>query len=90
MCAATRSRYGAAGRPVGSSHGARHENSARGGRQLAPTSIPLGRIAEVEEVTNLVVMLVSPLMEMLNGTMIEIDGGQDKPLMDRLRDRPRG
>ena len=57
---------------------------------LAPSSIPLGRIAEVEEVANLVVMLASPLMHMVNGTMIEIDGGQDKPLMDRFRDRPRG
>jgi 3-oxoacyl-[acyl-carrier protein] reductase len=27
---------------------------------------------------------------MVNGTMIEIDGAQDKPLMDRFRDRPRG
>jgi 3-oxoacyl-[acyl-carrier protein] reductase len=27
---------------------------------------------------------------MVNGTMIEIDGGQDKPLMDRFRDKPRG
>jgi 3-oxoacyl-[acyl-carrier protein] reductase len=26
---------------------------------------------------------------MVNGTMIEIDGGQDKPLMDRFRDRPK-
>jgi 3-oxoacyl-[acyl-carrier protein] reductase len=58
--------------------------------KLAPASIPIGRIAEVEEVANLVVMLASPLMEMVNGTMIEIDGGQDKPLMDRFRDRPRG
>jgi 3-oxoacyl-[acyl-carrier protein] reductase len=58
--------------------------------KLAPASIPVGRIAEVEEVANLVVMLASPLMEMVNGTMIEIDGGQDKPLMDRFRDRPRG
>lgn len=57
---------------------------------LAPASIPVGRIAEVDEVANLVVMLASPLMEMVNGTMIEIDGGQDKPLMDRFRDRPRG
>ena len=54
---------------------------------LAPASIPLGRIAEVEEVANLVVMLASPLMHMVNGTMIEIDGGQEKSLMDRLRDR---
>jgi 3-oxoacyl-[acyl-carrier protein] reductase len=56
---------------------------------LAPSSIPMGRIAEVEEVANLVVMLSSPLMEMVNGTMIEIDGGQDKPLMDRYRDKNR-
>ena len=28
-------------------------------------------------------------MDMVNGTMIEIDGGQDKPLMDRFRDKPR-
>jgi NAD(P)-dependent dehydrogenase (short-subunit alcohol dehydrogenase family) len=55
--------------------------------KLAPSSIPLGRIAEVEEVANLVVMLASPLMHMVNGTMIEVDGGQEKSLMDRLRDR---
>jgi 3-oxoacyl-[acyl-carrier protein] reductase len=46
-----------------------------------------GRIAEVEEVASLVVMLASPLMHMVNGTQIEIDGGQEKSLMDRLRDK---
>src|ERR1700724_3562651 len=56
--------------------------------KLAPSSIPLGRIAEVEEVANLVVMLASPHMHMVNGTQIEVDGGQEKSLMDRLRDRP--
>ena len=55
--------------------------------KLAPASIPLRRIAEVEEVANLVVMLASPLMHFVNGTMIEIDGGQQKTLMDRVRDR---
>lgn len=55
--------------------------------QLAPSSIPMGRIAEVEEVADLVVMLASPLMQMVNGTMIEIDGGQEKSLMDRARDK---
>jgi NAD(P)-dependent dehydrogenase (short-subunit alcohol dehydrogenase family) len=55
--------------------------------KLAPSSIPMGRIAEVEEVASLVVMLASPLMHMVNGTQIEIDGGQEKSLMDRLRDR---
>jgi NAD(P)-dependent dehydrogenase (short-subunit alcohol dehydrogenase family) len=53
---------------------------------LAPASIPLGRIAECEEVADLVVMLASPRTHYVNGTMIEIDGGQEKPLMDRARD----
>jgi NAD(P)-dependent dehydrogenase (short-subunit alcohol dehydrogenase family) len=56
---------------------------------LAPSSIPMGRIAEVDEVAALVTMLASPMLEMVNGTMIEIDGGQDKPLMDRFRDKNR-
>jgi NAD(P)-dependent dehydrogenase (short-subunit alcohol dehydrogenase family) len=55
--------------------------------QLAPSSIPMGRIAETEEVANLVTMLASPLMHYVTGTMIEIDGGQEKSLMDRSRDR---
>src|SRR6202011_1388082 len=54
---------------------------------LAPRSIPLGRIAECEEVASLVTYLASDLAHFVNGTMIEIDGGQQKPLMDRLRDR---
>src|SRR3712207_3736360 len=55
--------------------------------RLAPRSIPVGRIAEPEECANLVAMLASPLMHFVNGTMIEIDGGQEKALMDRLRDK---
>ena len=55
--------------------------------KLAPASIPLGRIAESEEVANLVTFLASDLAFFINGTMIEIDGGQEKSLMDRLRDR---
>ena len=54
---------------------------------LAPRSIPLGRIAECDEVSNLVTYLASDLAHFVNGTMIEIDGGQQKPLMDRFRDR---
>jgi len=54
---------------------------------LAPRSIPLGRIAEPEEVANLVTYLASDLAHFVNGTMIEIDGGQMKPLMDMARDR---
>ena len=49
--------------------------------------MPLGRIAESDEVANLVTFLASDLAFFVNGTMIEIDGGQEKPLMDRLRDR---
>jgi NAD(P)-dependent dehydrogenase (short-subunit alcohol dehydrogenase family) len=55
--------------------------------KLAPSSIPMGRIAEPEEVANLVTMMASPLMHYLTGTMIEVDGGQEKSLMDRSRDR---
>jgi NAD(P)-dependent dehydrogenase (short-subunit alcohol dehydrogenase family) len=55
--------------------------------RLAPASIPTGRIAEPEEVADLVVMLASPRTYNVNGTMIEIDGGQEKALMDRARDR---
>lgn len=54
--------------------------------QLAPRSIPLGRIAECEEVASLVTYLASPIATFINGTMIEIDGGQQKPLMDAYRD----
>src|SRR5674476_1274436 len=87
----------AARRPMGIEAGASLSASGRDMKipraeadRLAPASIPMGRIAEVEEVANLVVMLASPMMMMVNGTMIEIDGGQDKPLMDRFRDRPKG
>jgi len=55
--------------------------------KLAPSSIPLGRIAEVEEVADLVTYLASDRAHFVNGTMIEIDGGQQKPLMDAVRDR---
>jgi len=55
--------------------------------QLAPRSIPLGRIAETEEVANLVAYLASDLAHFVNGTMIEIDGGQQKAMMDSFRDQ---
>src|ERR1700691_3699954 len=54
--------------------------------KLAPSSIPLGRIAESEEGANLVTYLASDLAFFVNGTMIETDGGQYKVLMARLRD----
>lgn len=55
--------------------------------KLAPASISLGRIVEPDEVANLCVYLASPLAHFVNGTMIEIDGGPEKSLMDRARDR---
>lgn len=55
--------------------------------QLAPRSIPLGRIARPDECGTLVAMLASPLTYFVNGTMIEIDGGQQKALMDVARTR---
>src|SRR2546429_7432016 len=55
--------------------------------KLAPSSIPLGRIAESEEVADLVTFLASDRAFFVNGTLIEIDGGQEKPLMDKARDR---
>ncbi|MGH7190276.1 MAG: SDR family oxidoreductase [Acetobacteraceae bacterium] len=47
--------------------------------------MPLGRIAEPEEVADLVVFLASDRAHFINGTMIEIDGGQQKAVMDALR-----
>ena len=46
-----------------------------------------GRIAEVDEVSDLVCYLASPKAHFVNGTMIEIDGGQMKPVMDSIRDQ---
>jgi 3-oxoacyl-[acyl-carrier protein] reductase len=46
--------------------------------KLAPASIPLGRIAELEEVANLMIFLASDVACLVNGTMTDIDGGQEK------------
>lgn len=50
--------------------------------ELAVASIPLGRIAEPEEVAALVVFLASERASFVNGSHILIDGSQRKGIMD--------
>jgi 3-oxoacyl-[acyl-carrier protein] reductase len=47
------------------------------------SSIPLRRIAEPEEVADLVAFLASERASFINGAHVIIDGGQRKALMDR-------
>ncbi len=49
---------------------------------LAKKSIPYGRIALPEEVADVATFLCSDRAHFINGTMIEIDGGQRKAIMD--------
>lgn len=50
--------------------------------ELAVASIPLGRIAEPEEVANLVAFVASDCASFVNGSHILIDGAQRKGIMD--------
>jgi 3-oxoacyl-[acyl-carrier protein] reductase len=50
--------------------------------ELAVASIPLGRIAEPEEVADLVAFLASERASFINGAHILIDGSQRKGIMD--------
>jgi 3-oxoacyl-[acyl-carrier protein] reductase len=50
--------------------------------RLSKASIPLGRICTPEEVADLAVFMASDRAHFINGTMIEIDGGQRKAIMD--------
>jgi 3-oxoacyl-[acyl-carrier protein] reductase len=50
--------------------------------ELAVQSIPFGRIAEPQEVADLVAFLASPRASFINGAHILIDGSQRKGIMD--------
>ena len=50
--------------------------------RLSKASIPLGRICTPEEVADLATFMASDRAHFINGTMIEIDGGQRKAVMD--------
>jgi 3-oxoacyl-[acyl-carrier protein] reductase len=40
-------------------------------------TIPIGRLAEPEDVAEAAVFLASPAAEMITGTALEVDGGRD-------------
>lgn len=50
--------------------------------ELATRSIPFGRIAEPDEIADLVAFLASPRASFINGAHILIDGSQRKGIMD--------
>jgi len=50
--------------------------------KLAVASIPLGRIAEPEEVAAVVAFLASPRASFVDGAHVPVDGAQRKGLMD--------
>lgn len=50
--------------------------------QIAENSIPLGRICEPEEVADVVSFLASERSSFVNGALVEVDGGQEKALLE--------
>lgn len=49
---------------------------------VAENSIPLGRICQPEEVASVVTYLASEQASFVNGSVVEVDGGQEKALLE--------
>lgn len=56
--------------------------SRKEAKERTMKSIPLGRLCKPEEVGDLVTFLASERAQYLNGAIINLDGGQRKPIMD--------
>lgn len=50
--------------------------------QVAENSIPLGRICEPEEVANVVTFMASEAASFVNGGVLDVDGAQEKALLE--------
>lgn len=50
--------------------------------EIAENSIPIGRICEPQEIANVVTFLASDAASFVNGGVIDVDGGQEKALLE--------
>jgi NAD(P)-dependent dehydrogenase (short-subunit alcohol dehydrogenase family) len=50
--------------------------------EIAKNSIPIGRICEPQEIANVVTFLASDAASFVNGAVTDVDGGQEKALLE--------